>query len=61
MAKGSASRAADLGSNPSFHSRLFPGGVIPETTKAGTPVATLPNVWRYRVSDGAGWLSVSIL
>ena len=27
----------------------------------GTPVATLPGAWRYRVSTGTGWLSVSIL
>ena len=27
----------------------------------GTPVATLPGAWRYRVSAGTGWPSVSIL
>ena len=29
--------------------------------KIGTPVATLPGTWRYRVSVGAGWPGVSIL
>ena len=29
--------------------------------KIGTPVATLPCAWRYRVSAGTGWPSVSIL
>ena len=29
--------------------------------KFGTPVATLPGAWRYRVSAGTGWPSVSIL
>ena len=27
----------------------------------GTPVATLPGAWRYRVSAGTGWPGVSIL
>ena len=29
--------------------------------KIGTPVATLPGTWRYRVSAGTGWFDVSIL
>ena len=29
--------------------------------KIGTPVATLPGAWQYRVSAGTGWSSVSIL
>ena len=29
--------------------------------KIGTPVATLPGAWRYRVGAGTGWPSVSIL
>ena len=29
--------------------------------KMGTPVATLPGAWYYRVSAGTGWPSVSIL
>ena len=31
------------------------------TSDIGTPVATLPGAWRYRVSAGTGWPSVSIL
>ena len=27
----------------------------------GTPVATLPGAWRYRVSAGTGWSGVGIL
>ena len=29
--------------------------------KIGTPVATLPGTWCYRVSAGTGWPSVGIL
>ena len=29
--------------------------------KIGSPVATLPDTWRYRVSAGTGWPGVSIL
>ena len=29
--------------------------------KIGTPVATLPGAWRYRVSAGTGWPDVSVL
>ena len=29
--------------------------------KIGTPVATLPGAWRYRVIAGTGWPGVSIL
>ena len=29
--------------------------------KIGTPVATLPGAWCYRVSTGTGWPGVSIL
>ena len=47
VVKASASRAVD----PGFESRL----------KIGTPVATLPCAWRYRVSSETGWPGVSIL
>ena len=56
--KSSASRAED----PGFESHLrrdFFGVVIP--VKIGTPVATLPGAWRYRVSAGIGRPGVSIL
>ena len=29
--------------------------------KTGTPVATLPGAWRYRVSTGTAWPGISIL
>ena len=29
--------------------------------KIGTPVATLPGAWHYRVSAVTGWLGISIL
>ena len=58
--KVSASRAEDLG----FESRLcwdFSGSSHTSDFKIGIPVATLPGAWRYRVSAGTGWPSVSIL
>ena len=53
---------------PGFDSRLrcgdFPGRVLPTTvkigTQIGTPLATLPGVWRSRVSAGTGEPGVSI-
>ena len=54
MVKASALRAED----PGFESCLrrdFSG------LKIGTPVATLPGTWHYRVSAGTGRLGVSIL
>ena len=41
-------------------------GIFPESShtsdlKIVTPVATLPGVWRYRVSAGTGWPDVSIV
>ena len=57
----SASRAED----PGFESRLrrdfFPGSSHSSNLKNGTPVATLPGAWRYRVSAGTGPPGVSIL
>ena len=60
VVKASASRAED----PEFESRLrriFPGSSHTSDFKIGTPVATLPGAWRYRVSAGTGWPGVSIL
>ena len=34
---------------------------LPSDLKIGTPVATLPGAWRYRVSAGTGRPGVSIL
>ena len=60
MVKVSASGAED----PEFESRLrrdFSGSSHTNDLKIGTPVATLPGAWRYRVSDGTGRPAVNIL
>ena len=60
VVKTSASGAEDLG----FESRLrqdFSGSSHTSGLKTGTPVATLPGAWCYRVSTGTGQPSVSIL
>ena len=61
VVKASASRADD----PGFESRLrrdfFSGSSHTSDLNIGTPVATLPSAWRYRVSAGTGWPGVSIL
>ena len=58
--KASASRVED----PGFDSRLrreFSKSSHTSDLKIGTPVATLPGAWRYRVSPGTCWPGVSIL
>ena len=58
--QASASRAED----PGFESRLrldFSGLSHTSDLKIGTPVATLPDAWCYRVSTGTGRPGVSIL
>ena len=60
MVEASASGAED----PGFESRLrrdFSGLSHTSDLKIGTPVATLPGAWHYRVSAGTGRPSVSIL
>ena len=60
VVKASASRAE----GPGFESHLrrdFSGSSHTSDLKIGTPVATLPGAWRYRVSAGTGRLGVSIL
>ena len=60
VVKASASRAED----PGFESclrRNFSGSSHTSDFKIGTPVATLPGAWRYRVSAGTGRPGVSIL
>ena len=60
VVKASASGAED----PGFESRLrrdFSGSSHTSDLKIGTPVATLPGAWRYRVSAGTGRPGVSIL
>ena len=61
VVKASASRAADQGSVPAFSVRIFSGWSHPRDLQIGTPVATLPGAWRYRVSAGTGWPGVSVL
>ena len=48
------------GSNPVF-AGIFLGSSHTSDLKIGTPVATLPGAWRYRVSTGTGRPGVSIL
>ena len=47
------------GSNPACVG-IFPGSSHTSDFKIGTPVATLPVAWRYRVSTGTGRPGVSI-
>ena len=58
--KASASRAAD----PVFDYRLRCRGIFRVEScprlKSGTPVATLPGAWRYRISAGNGLAPVSV-
>ena len=48
------------GSNP-VCAGIFSGSSHTSDLKIGTPVATLPGAWRYRVSTGTGRPGVSIL
>ena len=48
------------GSNPAC-AGIFSGSSHTSDFKIGTPVATLPGAWRYRVSAGTGPPGVSIL
>ena len=48
------------GSNPAGGG-IFSGLSHTSDLKIGTPVATLPGAWCYRVSAGTGWPGVSIL
>ena len=60
VVKASASRVED----PGFKSRLrrdFSGSSHTSDLKIGTPVATLPDAWRYRVNTGTGRPGVSLL
>ena len=49
-----------LGSNLTC-TGIFSGSSHTSDLKNGTPVATLPGAWRYRVSTGTGWPGVSTL
>ena len=48
------------GSNP-VSAGIFSGSSHTSDLNIGTPVATLPGAWRYRVSTGTGRPGVSIL
>ena len=61
VVKASASRVKIPSSNPACAEIIFPGSSHTSDLKIGTPVATLPGAWRYRVSAGTGWPGVSIL
>ena len=58
--KASASSAEDPRLESCFR-RDFSGSSHTNDFKIGTPVATLPGAWRYRVSAGIGQPGVSIL
>ena len=62
---GQVVKAYALGAqDPGFESRLwqdFSGSIHTSDLKIGTPVATLPSAWCYRVSTGTGRPGVSIL
>ena len=60
MVKESASRVEDHGFESRLH-RDFSGSSHTSDLKIDTPVATLPGVWRYRVSAGTGRHGVSML
>ena len=55
-----ASRAEDPGFKSHLRRDFFRSSHTSDL-KTGTPVATLPGAWRYRVRAGTGWPSVSIL
>ena len=60
VVKVSGSRAE----NPGFESRLrrdFSGSSHTSDLKIGTPVATMPGAWHYRVSAGTGRPGASVL
>ena len=55
---------ASLAEHPGFESRLrqdFSGSSHTSDLTTGTPVATLPGAWPYRVRAGTGRPGVSIL
>ena len=54
-------KASTSGANPACEG-IFPGRVIRTSDlKIGTPVATLPDAWHYRVNAGTRRPGVSIL
>ena len=61
LVKATAFGADDPGFNSCLRHGDFSGSSHASDLKIGTPVATLPGAWRYRVSTGTGWPGVSIL
>ena len=61
VVKVSASSAADSGFDSRLRRGHFSRSSHTSDLKIGTPVATLPSVWRYRVSTGTDWTCVRIL
>ena len=61
MVKASALRTAGPGFDSGLCCGDFSGSSHTSDLKTGTPVATLPGAWHYRVSAGTGWPGVSIL
>ena len=60
VVKASARERKVPGSNPAC-AGIFSGSSHTIDLNIGTPVATLPGAWRYRVSAGTGRPGVSIL
>ena len=56
-----ATRAEDPGFDSRLHRGDFSGLSYTSDLKIGTPVATLPGAWSYRVSAETGWPGVSNL
>ena len=61
VVKTSASRADDPGFEIRLRRDFFSRLSHTSDLNIGTPVATLPGAWCYRVSAGTGWPGVSIL
>ena len=53
--------SSSLGFNSHFHRGSFSRSSHTTDLNLGTPAATLPGTWRYRVSTGTGWPGDSIL
>ena len=55
VVKASASGMAELGFKSGFRCGNFSRSARTGDLKLGTPVATLPGAWHFRVSPGTGW------
>ena len=61
VVKASTLRAEDPGFQSLWRRNFFSGSSHTSDFKTGTPMATLPGAWHYRVSAGTGRPGVSIL